>query len=165
MSEDPSGPSATDMEALTSYATALADGISAAIGPWVERSVSSVCDRQGQLVTGKLREQAAEAGRVAAAEIGSKVHTLLSMDIDDQRVGPLELVRGAVRFPTEVLREVGVPPVRRDESAVAMFPDDIYDLIPGSFGDLDPFLQETGLVWGAAKAHVFLARRRAAGQQ
>ena len=165
MSETPSGPSAADMEALAGYATALADGIAAAVGPWVERSVASVCDRQGQLVTGKLRQQAAEAGRMAAAEIGPKVRTLLSMDIDDQRVGPLELVRGAVQFPTEVLREVGVPPVRRDESAVAMFPDDIYDLIPGSFGDLDPSLQETGLVWGAAKAHVFLARRRAAGQQ
>jgi hypothetical protein len=87
------------------------------------------------------------------------------MDIDDQRVGPLELVRGAVRFPTAVLLDLGVSPVRRDESAVAMFPDDIYDLIPGSFGDLDPSLQETGLVWGAAKAHVFLARRRVAGQQ
>ncbi len=46
-----------------------------------------------------------------------------------------------------------------------MFPDDDYDLTPASFGDLDPALHEPGLVWGAAKAHVFLARRRAAGQR
>jgi hypothetical protein len=87
MSEAPTGPSAADLEALAGYATALADGIAAAVGPWVERSVASVCDRQGQLVTGKLRQQAAEAGAVAAAEIAPKVRTLLSMDIDDQRVG------------------------------------------------------------------------------
>ena len=47
----------------------------------------------------------------------------------------------------------------------AMFPDDLYDLTPGSFRDLDPALHEPGLEWGAAKAHVHLARRRAAGQR
>ena len=62
MSEAPTGPSAADLEALAGYAAALADGIAAAVGPWVERSVTSVCDRQGQLVTGILRQHAAEAG-------------------------------------------------------------------------------------------------------
>ncbi len=37
---------------------------------------------------------------------------------------------------------------------------------PGpSFADLDPALHEPGLVWGAAKAHVFLRHRREAGQR
>ena len=32
-------------------------------------------------------------------------------------------------------------------------------------GDLDPALHEPGLRWGAAKAHVVLARRRAEGRR
>ena len=37
------------------------------------------------------------------------------------------------------------------------FPDDVYDLSPATFADVDPALHEPGLVWGAAKAHVHLA--------
>jgi hypothetical protein len=59
-----------------------------------------------------------------------------------------------------VLRAAGVPPVRRDEFAEHAFPDDVYDLAPASFADVDPSLHEPGLVWGAAKAHVHLSRRR-----
>ena len=45
------------------------------------------------------------------------------------------------------------------------FPDDVYDLAPASFADVDPALHEPGLVWGAAKAHVHLARRRRDGRR
>ena len=51
----------------------------------------------------------------------------------------------------------------RDEVAVRQFPDDVYDLVPASFAEVDPELHEPGLVWGAAKAHVHLARRRSEG--
>jgi hypothetical protein len=59
-----------------------------------------------------------------------------------------------------VLVEAGVAPVRRDPHAERLFPDDVYDLAPAAFADLDPSVHEPGLVWGAAKAHVVLARRR-----
>jgi hypothetical protein len=52
--------------------------------------------------------------------------------------------------------------VPRDEFSVRSFPDDAYDLSPASFADVDPALHEPGLAWGAAKAYVHLARRRAA---
>ena len=164
MSNEPSGPSAADLEALAGYAATLANGVEVAIGPWVERSVMTVCENAGVMVTGNLRRNAAEAGAEATAVVSPQVRALLALDIDEQRMGPLELVRGAVRFPTEVLRGASVPEVHRDEAAKAMFPEDVYDLTPGSFKDVDPALHEPGLVWGAAKAHVHLARRRAAGQ-
>ncbi len=47
--------------------------------------------------------------------------------------------------------------------AVRAFPDDPFDLSPATFGDIDERLAEPGLRWGAAKAYVHLARRRAAG--
>ena len=36
----------------------------------------------------------------------------------------------------------------------------VYDLAPANFADVDPALAEPGLLWGAAKAHVHLARHR-----
>jgi len=157
------GPSVSDLEALANYAMALADGIERAIEPWVTRSVENVCVHAGVMVTGNLRQKARIAGAEATAEIAPQVRALLMRDIDEQRGGPLELLRRVVRWPTEVLRDAGVPAVHRDESAKAMFPEDVYDLTPGSFRDIDPALHEPGLEWGAAKAHVHLARRRAAG--
>jgi len=85
---------------------------------------------------------------------------LFAQDVDDQRVNPLAIVRGAVRYPTEVLRVAGVPPVVRDEFDERAFPDDLYALTPASFADVDPALHEPGLLWGAAKAHAHLTRRR-----
>jgi hypothetical protein len=92
-----------------------------------------------------------------------ELRALLAADVDAQRANPLALLRAAVRHPTEVLRAAGVAPVARDEFAEHSFPDDIYDLSPAAFADVDPSLTELGIVWGAAKAHVILTRRRAEG--
>jgi hypothetical protein len=37
-------------------------------------------------------------------------------------------------------------------------------VVPASFADLDSTVHEPGIVWGAAKAHVVLRRRRAEGR-
>ena len=104
---------------------------------------------------GRVRRASGLAPRSAR-----EVRHLLSLDVDAQRTNPLSVVRSAVRYPTEVLRSAGVPPVRRDEFAERAFPDDIYDLSPASFADVDPSLHEPGVVWGAAKAHIHLTRHR-----
>lgn len=160
---EPAGPSAADMEALHRHATALADGIEAALGPWVERCVRTRLEDAGGVFTAEVRARAAAAGLTAVDVTGPRVRALLELDIDAQTTGPLAIVRSAVVFPTDVLRAVGVPPVDRDETARSMFPDDDYDLTPASFAELDPALTETGIVWGAAKAHVHLTRRRSMG--
>lgn len=162
MSES-AGPSAADLEALHRHAVALADGIEAALGPWVERCVRTRVEASGGVFTAELREKAATAGRTATDVTVPRVRALLELDIDAQPTGPLALLRTAVGFPTEVLRAAGVPPVDRDDAARSMFPDDDYDLTPASFAELDTALTEAGIVWGAAKAHVHLARRRSMG--
>ena len=148
---------------LRELAVALADGVEAALAPWVEQQVARVAEAWRPGLGVDLVRAAQEAGAAAAAEIAPQVRELLAADVDAQRTGPLALIRGAVPFATQVLADAGVPPVERDEFAVQAFPEDRYDLSPGSFADLDPSLQEAGLVWGAAKAHVVLARRRAEG--
>jgi hypothetical protein len=154
-----------DDEALAAYADALADAVEQALPGWVERSVERVMVASKGECPDETRAAAARAGEAARSDVGPRVRALLASDVDEQRTNPLAIVRGAVRYPTEVLRQGGVPPVRRDEFAEQQFPDDDYDLTPASFAEIDPTLHEPGLVWGAAKAHVVLARRRAEGKR
>jgi hypothetical protein len=149
-----------DVRMLDQFATALADAIEHALPSWVVRSVERRLRDWTGTADPVVVDRARAAGERARAEIGPEARHLLSLDVDAQRTNPLSVVRSAVRYPTEVLRSAGVPPVRRDEFAERAFPDDIYDLSPASFADVDPSLHEPGLVWGAAKAHIHLTRHR-----
>jgi hypothetical protein len=145
---------------METHATALADAIERALPGWVERSVTRVAAAYHGGVDEDVRAAAVRAGERAATEVGRAVRELLALDIDAQRTTPLALLRGAVRYPTEVLRTAGIPPVERDEQQERLFPDDDYDLAPANFTDVAPELAEPGLQWGAAKAYVHRRRRR-----
>jgi len=96
---------------------------------------------------------ARSAGHRAQADVGPRIRSLLCADIDEQTTTPLAILRSvAVRYPTKVLRDAGVPPVQRDEFVEEVFPDDAYDLAPATFTDLDPDLGDVAIAWGAAKA-------------
>jgi hypothetical protein len=141
---------------MDAYAQALHDAAVAALPGWVERCVRSRASG--------LEVEAGEAGRRAAREVGERLRVLLATDIDKQRVNPLSVLRGAVVYPTEVLKAAGVAPVPRDAFVERAFPDDIYNLSPAGWRDIDESLQEPGLIWGAWKAKQFLERRRAEGK-
>ena len=145
---------------MDEQAAALADAIDDVLPRWVERSVRRLLVAWRGTADTEVMAAAADAGRRARAEVGPRVRQLLDADIDEQATTPLTILRGAVRYPTEVLRAAGVPPVGRDEQQERLFPDDVYDLAPANFADLDPALAEPGLVWGAAKAFTHLQRRR-----
>ena len=146
------------MVVLEEQARALADGVDAALPRWVERSVEHLLVAYKGSAEPAVMVAAREAGEEARADIGVRVRALLEADIDEQRTNPLTVLRQAVRYPTEVLRQAGVPPVRRDGFAEERFPDDDYDLTPTSFADIDPSLFDPGLAWGAAKAWVHKQR-------
>jgi hypothetical protein len=143
---------------LESYALALADGIEAALPTWVVSSVERVLVAWAGEVPPGVSEVAEAVAQRARAEVGPAIRVLLASDIDEQQTTPLALLRGAVVYPTELLRALGVPAVPRDPFAVAAFPGDDYDLSPTNFADIDPALAELGICWGAAKA--FEHRRR-----
>lgn len=111
----------------------------------------------------RVEADAVQAGRDAVADVVPRLRALLVTDVDQQVTGPLEVCRSAVVHPTRVLDAAGVPPVERDAFSVRAFPHDVYGLVPASFAEIDPAVAEPGIVWGAAKAHVILARRRAEG--
>jgi hypothetical protein len=151
---------ADDDATLLRYAAALADGIERALPRWVLRSVTARAEQWRPGLGEQLRPAAEQAGAWAVAKQGAQVRELLLRDVDAQASSPLAIVRSAVEHPTAVLASAGVPPSERDEFSRRAFPDDRYDLAPASFADLDPTLHEVGLIWGAAKAHVILRRRR-----
>jgi hypothetical protein len=154
-----SGDTAIDVGA---YARALADGICDALPSWVVSSVTRLMTAWSGEVPAEVASQAAAAGAAAGAEVGPRVRALLAADIDEQATTPLAIVRSAaVRYPTDVLQAAGVSPLVRDRAAEELFPDDLYDLGPASFADLDPSLADAGLRWGAAKA--FEHKRRHGG--
>jgi hypothetical protein len=155
----------SDEARLVEYATVLADGIERSLAGWVERSVRRVCLDAARPFDPAMRRAAASAGERCRDDVAPRVRTLLLADLDDQRSTPLALLREAVSYPTEVLAAAGVPPVPRDEFDVRAHPDDRYAQAPASFADVDASLAEPGLVWGAAKAHVHLARRAAEGRR
>jgi hypothetical protein len=147
------------VDRLQDYATALADGIEAALPGWVEASVARTMGAEGCPVPETVRADAEAAGARARADVGPRVRALLEADIDEQGTTPLAIVRtAAVPYPTAVLRRAGVPAAARDDFATSAFPDDVYDLSPATFADLSPELADAGMAWGAAKA--FEHRRR-----
>ena len=142
-------------------AATLAAAIEELIPGWVVRSVSRVATEAGWDLDGDLRAAAEEAGERARVEVGAATRALLETDVDEQRTNPLSLLRDAVRYPTEVLRAAGVPArAKRDDFTMRAFPDDVYDLAPATWSDVDPGLQEPGIAWGAWKAYTHLSRRR-----
>jgi len=159
---DPTDP---DERALRRYAGDLADGIDAALAGWVVSSVVTRTTAAGRAVDASMMAEAEAAGEQCRVVVGARTRALLALDIDAQPTTPLTLIRGAVSHAAGVLAAHGVPEPRRDDFAVTTFPDDVYDLAPATFDDVSPDLHDPGLRWGAAKAHVHLKRRRAAGQR
>jgi hypothetical protein len=150
-----------DALALARYASALADGLVASLPGWVERRMLDRVVAFRGVATDAEREDAKATGRRVADEAEPLLRRLLTSDVDEQSTTPLEVVRATLHLPTDALRAMGIPPVRRDEFEARQFPHDDYDLVPRSIADIDAGLQEPALTWGAAKAHVHLKRRRA----
>jgi hypothetical protein len=130
-------------------AQALVDAFVAAYRPWVERRL-----RELGLVAPPGLGPALTEG---AGWLTEQLPALLAMPAAEQRRGPLEVFQEAMRFPTAVLAEDGVPPVERDEAARRALPGDAYDLAPASSQSLGDDAWRAHVAWGAAKAAALAA--------
>ena len=140
----------------------LASAVDGAIGPWVERSVARIMVAYAGAVPSEVAAAARRSGAEAAEAVGTELRRLLALDAERQPTNPLSILRAAVRYPTAVLQRAGVPPVVRDEYRERAFPDDVYDLAPATWRDIDETLHEPGIIWGAWKAKTVLDRRHPA---
>ena len=139
------------------HARDLLDGVDAVLAGWVVGQVERIMLAWRGEIPPEVASAAVAAGEQARRHTIPTLAALLDQDVDDQRQTPLTLLRAAVRYPTAVLADAGVPPVEREPFTVRAFPQDLYDLSPASYADIDPALVGPGLAWGAAKA---MAHRR-----
>jgi len=145
---------------LESVSDELFRGIERALPGWIERHVQRLLIACNRSVDDEASTLIADAVGACAADVLPQLRTLFATDIDLQRTNPLAIARRAVVYPTRVLSQLGVPEVQRDEFAERNFPNDVYNLAPATFADVDPELHDLGIAWGAAKAYTHLQRRR-----
>lgn len=154
---------ASDEDRLAEIAAVLADRVDEVVPGWIERLVLERVRQWRGDVPAPVAAEAAAAGHAAGAEVARVMRPLLAADVDEQATNPLQVLRLATARAHEVLERHGVPAVARDEFSERSFPGDRYDLMPATWADVDPSLHEPGITWGAAKAFVYKARRRAGG--
>ncbi|MFV2038936.1 MAG: hypothetical protein ACC660_01700 [Acidimicrobiales bacterium] len=130
---------------------------------WVRRCVGEVAGRQRLDRPEHFETTLDEWAQRAAAFVDTRLGELLGADIDRQQSTPLEIFRQAVRFPVEILHGLGATPVHRGDMARWAFPNDPFDITPGNLSDIGEGVQQAGIVWGASKAALHLARRRREG--
>jgi hypothetical protein len=87
-----------------------------------------------------------------AAWLAAELDDLLGRPFHIQPRGPLEVFQEAMRFPTHVLSEAAVDPIRRDEVTERALPGDVYHLAPASSASLGEEVWRAHLDWGAVKA-------------
>jgi hypothetical protein len=151
----------------TTYESATTDlvgAIARVVEPWLARIAIDTYTAHNGSATSEFRAAADGAAREGAEWVLARLRATLEVDVDVQRINPLQTLREAVRFPTGVLRDAGVPAKVRDEFDEKINPDDVYGIGPAHWNDIDESLTEPGIVWGAAKASTVLQRRRAEGK-
>lgn len=151
----------------TTYESATAELIAAVdrvVEGWLARTAMTVHVTHRGAPLPEFVEKVEAAARTGGRWTVERLRAALEVDVDAQRVNPLQILREAVRFPSQVLRDAGVPPAVRDEYDERINPEDIYGIGPAHWSDIDESLTEPGIVWGAAKASTVLQRRRAEGK-
>jgi hypothetical protein len=158
----PEAVEARGLAMLAETGTAIVAGVAREAPGWVAESVVRLLDAWGRadaFTRERAIEAAVPAGGRAARRVVERLRALLATDPADQRETPLEIVRTLYVEPTEVLVAAGVPPVVRDAFDERAWPEDRYDLVPRTLGDLGaPDLGPLHLAWGMAKATVLRAR-------
>jgi hypothetical protein len=136
-------------------------GVAEQLPSYLQAGAARVLDAWGRLTPdarSRVDDDLAAAVRAATDRVVGDLRALLEADPPAQRATPLQVVRDAVREPTAVLADAGLPDVVRDHFEERSFPLDRYGLAPRTFADLgDDELGPAQLAWGMAKAAVLRA--------
>ncbi len=149
-------------EQLPEVAVELVEVAERVVPAWLTRITVDAAIRSG-LEPASIAAEIEAVVRDASATTLAELESLLLLDVDQQAVNPLTVLRGAIAGPTELLRRHGARPRPVDPFIVERFPDDIYGVGPAAWADVHPDLHEPGMLWGAWKAMTVLQRRRDEG--
>ncbi len=136
---------------------------------WVSRCVESQL-LHAQTCDGRIRpfcddfwegvlRRGQEEGFAASRYVARELRMLVSNNVDTGHITPLSIVRGAVTYPTLVLLEAGINPVRQSllTTTVAQV-EDPYGLSPATLATLHPLLPEVAWRWEVARSAVLRER-------
>jgi hypothetical protein len=151
---------ADDEHRLGEIADALADGLTDALAPWLVYAATKRAAAAERVLDAAETDRVRRVAAATAADLAPRVRRVLGADVDSGLGSPLSVIREGTAPFTGMLQELGLPAGTRDEFARKNFPADIYGLGPAAFADVHESLHELGLMWGAARAHVHLRRRR-----
>jgi hypothetical protein len=144
---------ANDEARLGEFASALEVGLVHTIPGWLRRSAL--------IVRPSIDAAALDAAIVdTMAALEPELHRILQADVDDGAGSPLAAIRASTGAVTQLLLDGGAAAPARDAFDERSFPGDVFSFGPAAFAVIDETLHEPGLVWGAARAHVHLRRRR-----
>ena len=141
---------------LSPYSRDLLDAVLSAIPSWLTQKFAELAPGV-PIDTDSVIDETIKYVREKYVE-------LLSLDVDEQRVNPLHILRQSTRFATSALKEANISPATRDEFDQRSMPDDVYALGPLTWRDLSENVHDAGITWGAWKAASVLTRRRAEGK-
>ncbi len=163
LGNDRAAAEARGLEQLTQVGRLIVAGVERALPTYLARRVEGMLDAWGGVTDvdrrPEITAQAQASAALATARVVAALEDLLALDPDEQRATPLQIVRTAVREPTALLLDLGMPEVVRDEHDERSWPDDVYGLGIVTFADLDDDdLAPLHLMWGVAKATVMKAR-------
>lgn len=127
--------------------------------PWLKRLVIAVTGGDPDDLTRSDSSSLAAAIDSIDSDVVAALEALLGSDVDQQTTTPLTIYRTATLSLTAVLRDLGYTAASRDRFHAERFPDDVYNLVPATWSDIDDALTEPGLAWGAWKAMTILQRR------
>jgi len=85
---------------------AIVGGVGAQLQAWVAAKVDRILDAWGRAddaTRARAEADAVTAGTRASMRVTAELRDLFALDPAEQRVTPLEIVRSAVREPTEIL--------------------------------------------------------------
>lgn len=145
-----------EISELSPYSRDLLDAVLSAIPSWLTQKFAELAPGVS-IDTDSVIDETIKYVREKYVE-------LLSLDVDEQRVNPLHILRQSTRFATSALKEANISPATRDEFDQRSMPDDVYALGPLTWRDLSDNVHDAGITWGAWKAASVLTRRRAEGK-
>lgn len=105
-------------------------------------------------------ERLNEVGERIGADVEARMSDVLGKPVEEQQMGPLQIVRDGLAPVTQFLAGMGVAAPERDEFSRRVFPADIYGIAPASFREINEELHDVGIAWGAAKAWLHLQHRK-----
>lgn len=142
------------------YSRALLTAIVEALPEWVSRVMTARAASLPELDFSTFEGQVAEVAREVIVEVRDSLTRLFALDVEEQRLNPLHVLRQRAEIVTTALARLGASPTSRDEFDSVSMPDDIYGIGPMTWRDLGDNVHDAGITWGAWKAAVIISRHK-----